>query len=123
MAAGAGVGIDALADLILSQLFGRPVMMQLLIPYSEGSLVHAISEIGDVPKTEYQNDNIYLCKLFSRLLQKIRHCYNSWNLTAFNTNPHTQKYPAMVETTGWVFIFPFPFAIFYAGICTSSAAI
>ena len=43
MAAGIGVGIDALAGLILSQLFGQPVTMQLLIPYSEGSLVHAIS--------------------------------------------------------------------------------
>ena len=65
MAAGIGVGIDALAGLILSQLFGQPVTMQLLIPYSEGSLVHAISEIGDVQKTEYQNDGTYMQVVFT----------------------------------------------------------
>ena len=65
MAAGIGVGIDALAGLILSQLFGQPVTMQLLIPYNEGSLVHAISEIGDVKKTEYQNDGTYMQVVFT----------------------------------------------------------
>lgn len=65
MAAGADLGMDALADLILSNLFGKPVTMELLIPYSQGSLVHRISEAGEVAKTEYQNDGTYMQVTFT----------------------------------------------------------
>ena len=45
--------------------FGKPVTMELLIPYSQGSLVHRISEAGEVAKTEYQNDGTYMQVTFT----------------------------------------------------------
>ena len=53
MAAGKEIGLDELVGLIEEELFGDRPECEMLIPYSEGSLVSYFNENATVHKTEY----------------------------------------------------------------------
>ena len=66
MAAGKGIGLSELADMIGRQLAGDDVECQMLIPYTEGSLVAYFNENALVRETEYLAEGTRLvmrCKL------------------------------------------------------------
>ena len=66
MAAGKGIGLDQLADLIGQELAADTVECQMLIPYAEGSLVSYLNENALVHETEYLAEGTRLslrCKL------------------------------------------------------------
>ena len=60
MAAGKGVGMEELLQMIMGRLFPPEREFTLLIPYSEGGLLHQLTEQGTIVKQEYQNDGVYV---------------------------------------------------------------
>ncbi|MCD8130587.1 MAG: GTPase HflX [Lachnospiraceae bacterium] len=60
MAAGLGVGLDELLDLICEQLFGSVRHVRLLLPYREAALLDDLTRESDVSVTEYREDGIYV---------------------------------------------------------------
>ncbi len=60
MAAGLGIGLDELLDLICEQLFGAMQPVRLLLPYQEAALYERLSRESDITVTKYQEDGIYV---------------------------------------------------------------
>ncbi|MCD8327351.1 MAG: hypothetical protein LUC90_11960, partial [Lachnospiraceae bacterium] len=60
MAAGPGLGLDELLDLICEQLFGAVRPVCLLLPYREAALLDRLTREGHVSVTEYREDGIYV---------------------------------------------------------------
>ncbi|MCD8380538.1 MAG: GTPase HflX, partial [Lachnospiraceae bacterium] len=60
MAAGFGIGLDELMDLICEQLFGAVEQVHLLLPYREAALLDEMTRERDVTATEYRADGIYV---------------------------------------------------------------
>ena len=60
MAAGKGVGIEELLQMIITRLFPPEREMTLMLPYSEGSLLHQLTEQGTIVAQEYQNEGVYV---------------------------------------------------------------
>ncbi|MCD7750283.1 MAG: GTPase HflX [Lachnospiraceae bacterium] len=60
MAAGPGIGLDELMDLICEQLFGAVEQVCLLLPYQEAALLDELTRESDVAVTEYRADGIYV---------------------------------------------------------------
>ena len=60
MAAGKGVGIEELLQMIVTRLFPPEREMKLMHPYSEGSLLHQWTEQGTIVAQEYQHEGVYV---------------------------------------------------------------
>lgn len=60
MSAKNGIGINELLTMILAQLFAPAVEKKLLLPYSEGRLLHELTEVFEVVTQEYQNGGTYV---------------------------------------------------------------
>ncbi|MCD7738710.1 MAG: GTPase HflX [Lachnospiraceae bacterium] len=60
MAAGLGLGLDELLELICGQLFGAVRHVRLLLPYREAALLDELTRESDVSVTEYREDGIYV---------------------------------------------------------------
>ena len=46
--------------MIVTRLFPPEREMTLMLPYSEGSLLHQLTEQGTIIRQEYQNDGVYV---------------------------------------------------------------
>lgn len=60
MAASKGVGIPELMNMILDALFGQSIISEYLIPYSEGSLLSQLLDLGNALEQEYRADGTYI---------------------------------------------------------------
>ncbi len=60
MSAKKGIGMEELLDMILAQLFAPAIEKKLLLPYSEGSLLHELNAIGEISNQEYRNEGTYV---------------------------------------------------------------
>lgn len=60
MSAGNGVGMEELLQMIMTRLFPPEREIDLLLPYSEGGLLHQLTEQGTIIRQEYQNDGVYV---------------------------------------------------------------
>lgn len=60
MAAGNGIGISELLDLIMQQIYGNLFHAKVLLPYTEGALHNLMQKEATILAQEYQADGIYL---------------------------------------------------------------
>ncbi len=60
MAAGSGVGIEELLNLVLDRLFAQARHLKLLIPYTEGSILSQLTQAGTVKEQDYRTDGTYI---------------------------------------------------------------
>ena len=60
MAAGEGVGLDELIELISDRLFGGYRETEFLIPYEKGQIMSYLMEHALIRSTEYREDGIYI---------------------------------------------------------------
>ena len=73
MAAGTGIGIDALLDLIEQSLFGGELEKTFLIPYADGGAEHLLRTQAGILSCDYREDGILIrCMLPARLYGKIK---------------------------------------------------
>ena len=60
MSAGKGIGMTELLDMIISRLFPPEQELSLLLPYSEGALLHQLTEQGTILEQEYRGDGVFV---------------------------------------------------------------
>lgn len=60
MSAGKGIGMTELLDMIMSRLFPPEQELSLLLPYSEGALLHRLTEQGTILEQEYRGDGVFV---------------------------------------------------------------
>ncbi len=60
MAAGKGIGVPELMEMVQSCIFKPAIQEKLLIPYTDGSILHQITEISTVKVQEYRNEGTYI---------------------------------------------------------------
>ena len=60
MAAGRGIGLDALLAMIEERLFARFITAKLLVPYAESGQENSIRKDAQVRSCEYRDDGIFL---------------------------------------------------------------
>ena len=60
MAAGKGIGIPELMEMIMQEIYGRLLHVKALLPYTEGSLYSLIQREAHILCQEYREDGIYL---------------------------------------------------------------
>lgn len=60
MAAGKGIGISELMELIMQQIYGNLFHAKVLLPYTEGSLHNLMQKEANIFTQEYQADGIYM---------------------------------------------------------------
>lgn len=60
MSAGRGIGMDELLDMIMGRLFPPEQELSLLLPYSEGALLHQLTEQGTILEQEYRGDGVFV---------------------------------------------------------------
>ncbi|MCR5145115.1 MAG: GTPase HflX [Lachnospiraceae bacterium] len=60
MAASKGIGIPELMDMILDELFGKSIISEYLIPYSQGSLLSQLLDLGNALEQDYRAEGTYI---------------------------------------------------------------
>lgn len=60
LSAGNGVGIEELLELIMQHIFPNEQEVALFIPYSEGRLLHIMTQQGTILRQDYENEGIYV---------------------------------------------------------------
>lgn len=60
MAAGSGIGIPELMEMIISEIYGNLFRAKVLLPYTEGSLYSLMQKEAHILTQEYREDGIYL---------------------------------------------------------------
>ena len=60
MAAGKGIGVDALMEMIMQEIYGKLFHAKVLLPYTEGGLHNLMQKEANILVQEYRGDGIYL---------------------------------------------------------------
>ena len=60
MAVGKGIGVDALMEMIMQEIYGKLFHAKVLLPYTEGGLHNLMQKEANILVQEYRGDGIYL---------------------------------------------------------------
>ena len=60
MAAGKGIGVDALMEMIMQEIYGKLFHAKVLLPYTEAGLHNLMQKEANILVQEYRGDGIYL---------------------------------------------------------------